>query len=888
MQKFFPDEGRKEEELKARGIIIKFNHWPNSKQQKTITSRLKSSGLKKTESIRGGFETQLFGWSEGGLKASHFGETACEKLKDLSFVKRCNPDHLLPLNSIQDFSKIHKTKKSVSSFSKLKASFLLASTVNDTEAGFAETCTLCREKGNSLLPLKLKHNKKCELISNKLNLQRGKLSDYWAQELIGSDLLREELEKTPAPEIPNWIAVFDSPSGDHNIHVKNLISDEGPHAVLPELGDEKIPFSNVRRRKNEQFEYKAKGYKSTLSLFKTQFPGDYVSKAYHLRKRPPLLINNSMYWRDSEDIYEVFQKFSPSTIVVTASGNEFSKGILESIKSKASKKFDAILVGSFSPKGFASNFSNSGEGVHIMAPSDTWISSAGNNGKYEQFGGTSGAAPLVTGSLAGFEWLSGYHPTSKEAKVLLEKTAFPTLHSYEKPKLNGVGLLNAYKLGEVGKRLKKKCKNKKSCFKKEILNEENYRFDLDKSLEKDLSKVFPSCSMEKEPTAVSLEEPECQAKRKTFKRLRKTVLLNPKDSKELLKVLSCIYKEDGFSQNAEALDKLALALDPKEKVRANIRALAKKERWLSDETIRLMLGVGGFEEEFKLFENKSAIRMAGRVGASALPIIEKAFDTGNPGLQQQAIYSARRIGKSALPIIEKAFDTGNPGLQRQAIYSAQRIGKSALPIIEKAFDTGNPELQKMAIYSAQRIGGGFHIIEKAFKMNSPDLQKEAVITASQMGKTGFSAIEKAFNTLSLDAKKIAVKRAGWNKNKKFGLPILEKAFKTNNPDLQKMAVKAASQMGKTGFSAIEKAFNTLSLDAKKIAVERAGRNKKLGLPILKKAFDTGNPDLQKQAIFWGIQGGEPGLFFLKQILKNKNLNADIKKEIESYTRKSKK
>ena len=745
LQNSFPDEGRKKEELKARGLIIKFNHWPNSKQQKEIVSRLKSSGLKKTKSIRGGFETQLFGWSEGGLKASHFGEKACKKLKDLSIVKRCNPDHLLPL----DFSQ---------SFSKLKASFLMANAANDTEAGFAEICTSCLKKRGSLSPLKLKHTKKCELISNKLNLQGGKLSDYWAQELIGSDLLREELEKTPAPEIPNWIAVFDSPSWNHNIHVKNLISDEGPHAVLPELGDKKIPF--FQTREDEQ-------YKSALSLFKTQFPGDYVSKAYHLRKRPPLLINNSMGWGESEDIYEVFQKFSPSSIIVIAAGNDFKYLGLEHVQSKASKKFDAILVGSFSPEGFASDSSSSGGEVHIMAPSDDWLSSAGNNGEYEQFGGTSGAAPLVTGSLAGFEWLSGYHPTSKEAKVLLEKTAFPTLHSHEKPKLNGVGLLNAYKLGEVGKRLKKKCKNRKSCFKKEILNEENYRFDLDKSLEKDLSEVFPSCSVEKEPTAVSLEVSECQAKRKVFKRLRKTILLNPKDSKEFLKTLSCIYKEEKFSQNGEALDKLALALDPKEKVRANIRAFAKKERRLSDETIRLMFGVGGFEEEFKLFEDESAIVMAGRVGASALPIIEKVFDTGNPDLQQQAISSAGRIGIGVWPIIEEAF-----------------------------------------------------------KMNSPDLQKEAVYAASRMGKKGFSAIEKAFDTLSLDAKKATVEMAVWNR--------------------------------------------------------------KLGLPILEKAIDTGNPELQKEAIFWGKQSGEPGLFFLKQILKNKNLNAGMKKEIESYIRRSKK
>ena len=95
-------------------------------------------------------------------------------------------------------------------------------------------------------------------------------------------------------------------------------------------------------------------------------------------------------------------------------------------------------------------------------------------------------------------------------------------------------------------------------------------------------------------------------------------------------------------------------------------------------------------------------------------------------------------------------------------------------------------------------------------------------------------------------------------------------------------------MGKKGFSSIEKAFNTLSPEAKKMAVEMAGLKKELGFAVLEKAIDTGYPDLQKEAISRAKQGGEPGLFFLKQILKNKNLNADMKKEIESYTRRSKK
>ena len=64
---------------------------------------------------------------------------------------------------------------------------------------------------------------------------------------------------------------------------------------------------------------------------------------------------------------------------------------------------------------------------------------------------------------------------------------------------------------------------------------------------------------------------------RVFKRLRKAILLNPENSREFLKNLSCIYHEGGFSQNREALDKLSLALGSKEEVRASVRALAKEE-----------------------------------------------------------------------------------------------------------------------------------------------------------------------------------------------------------------------------------------------------------------------------------------------------------------------
>lgn len=66
---------------------------------------------------------------------------------------------------------------------------------------------------NHLRPLNIRT---CNLLSHGQELMDGMLSDYWAQELIGSDLLRKELENAPPFKRPNWIAVFDILEGYHN------------------------------------------------------------------------------------------------------------------------------------------------------------------------------------------------------------------------------------------------------------------------------------------------------------------------------------------------------------------------------------------------------------------------------------------------------------------------------------------------------------------------------------------------------------------------------------------------------------------------------------------------------------------------------------------------
>ena len=87
--------------------------------------------------------------------------------------------------------------------------------------------------------------KSCSIVSSDLNLFEGQLSDYWAQEAIGADLLREELN-TRNPVDKKLIELFDVHNQNaHDIAVRNLVSGDGKQSILPEL-DSKINISQTK------------------------------------------------------------------------------------------------------------------------------------------------------------------------------------------------------------------------------------------------------------------------------------------------------------------------------------------------------------------------------------------------------------------------------------------------------------------------------------------------------------------------------------------------------------------------------------------------------------------------------------------------------------------
>ena len=484
----------------AIGVILTFHKWPSKKEQRQISEILNQDSLTLSKKFKS-FKALVFSWPK--LKTKNKAQKVCRKLSQLKNLNYCEPDALLRPNAPAD---------------------------SETEAGScAADCGSESELSDILQELSNiggVSKKSCELFSTQYQLDNhSSISDYWALEMVGADLLREELEKAPPlPEDKLLIALFDVPIEKHYEYMSSIISHEGPQAVTPPLGDH-------------------------IEYFDSEYPSYVMQTIRDLSSegRQPSFITSALSWSNGQTTYDIMSKITPPSVVVISAGNKRHLRSINKTKTQFSKDFDGILVGSLAPDGTVTTYSQDDEEVHILAPGDQFMVSFDSEGNYEPFGGTSGAVALTAGSLAGFEWLSGYHPTPAEAKILLENTATPTLYSaFHNPRKNGVGMLNAYKLGMTAKKLKSKCGDNADCFKTEIQNPENYTFSLEENILEEVQRAFPECSGQK-------IQGKCDDKKQALKKLRKAVLLDA-GNVELSKQLYCIYKQEDFSDSAFAVE----------------------------------------------------------------------------------------------------------------------------------------------------------------------------------------------------------------------------------------------------------------------------------------------------------------------------------------------
>ena len=160
---------------------------------------------------------------------------------------------------------------------------------------------------------------------------------------------------------------------------------------------------------------------------------------------------------------DILSHIGEKTLIVYSSGNEFSSSFwkrqrdlsssnyLRSYQEKVGESMPRmIMVGSTDPDGFISTFSIPNDCVVVTSPSGMCVVSY-NGHKAEWFGGTSGAAPLVSGVLADVKSILP-ELTREAAITLLQSTAIKTAMN-EVSELNGAGVVNHYKILRVALRL---------------------------------------------------------------------------------------------------------------------------------------------------------------------------------------------------------------------------------------------------------------------------------------------------------------------------------------------------------------------------------------------------------------------------------------------------
>jgi len=555
----------------AKGVVLMLKNKLEGKEEQKLLEVIREANLEKTGEYNLSFSALAFSWASWQAESEAL--DVCEKIEalSLSVVESCAPDSLIETNDgggsdggVGSMGGGGQVPNQDSTYRKLInwVRALLGMPPlgpKDPLPGEPGTSKTAPEKIKPK-PIIIKTDndlRSCGIIEASKNLKEGKLSDLWAQEMIGSDLMRKEVEKANvvANSKKHLIATFDLPARKHSQFVRNLMSDKGSHAVLPEMGNKVNIFdisytSRMLAASSKLLNRcgKIPKFKGVLDRFTgalnsvTSSPA--LSKWNQCKKEKlPSYINASFGVPNSRTaiFYQYsFQNLAPPSIVVMSAGNKAPKAI-QKWKTNLVKKGNTILVGSLQPNGRRSTFSQTGSDVSIMAPSDRYITTNSDSGEYKKFGGTSGSTPLVTGTLGGFELLSGYHPTGAEVKHLLKKTAIRSV---------GGSMLNSYKLAMVGKKLKAKCGLEESCIKKAINSDDTYQFSEDEGLTTALKQAFPQCA-KGSCKAVAGSGSTCVDKKAVFERVRKQAFLNPQNP-DLWRAMSCIYKDSGFEENAKS------------------------------------------------------------------------------------------------------------------------------------------------------------------------------------------------------------------------------------------------------------------------------------------------------------------------------------------------
>ncbi|MGE0526614.1 MAG: S8/S53 family peptidase [Bdellovibrionales bacterium] len=356
--------------------------------------------------------------------------------------------------------------------------------------------------------------------------------DLWAQEMVGADLVREEV-KDLRPAVKNLalVGVLDI---DFNLQDKAEIRNVDPDSViypgakgkghgfwsmLSIGGPSPYSFGNFSRPRYVDGNGPAGQVFSSLSDPKVQLVNMSISMSpfsKHRGKEKELIMPNKV----QDDLMLRLRNQKP---LVLASGNAFD----ENGEAHLADAFhdNIIMVGSLSPRGLAREETNKSKAVTVMAPSDFLVS------RGITYSGTSGATTVVNSALGDVIAMLG-SMSGKELKAMIRNTSTPIPSLDSEPLKHGAGVINHYKLFRVAEKLRKNS----AWLKGRKIEDNIYDFSIEaKRLE---TEAFDS-----------LKEPTCSNLKTAYKKLRRAFLLRPTDENRF--VLAEIHKSMGYEETEQ-------------------------------------------------------------------------------------------------------------------------------------------------------------------------------------------------------------------------------------------------------------------------------------------------------------------------------------------------
>ncbi|MCC7403653.1 MAG: S8/S53 family peptidase [Bdellovibrionales bacterium] len=393
-----------------------------------------------------------------------------------------------------------------------------------------------RTQPKSTAPLVTGRLNECQVVDlgSEPPLLGGKLTPLWAQEYIGADLAKERLATIKDRQVVG-LGVIDS-----GYIPKNLKPKVAKDAVLriTKEGD-----FNPWGPSNWLFNADHSNLVTNLILhprYGSSLDGEIVAVAgrggdQDFRKTVDLfsgsrakVINLSILVDSHEEPYRNLSRLvDQGRLLVLASGNDYPRDI-----NMAMNSLPAVFVGSMSPDGLVSSFSVQGKKIMVLAPSDFYVYSTVDDEKPEVFSGTSGASPLVAGSLMNVASLLP-EITYDQVDELFRQTSISLPSNRDLISRNGYGMVNAYRMLRLTEQVRRAAPPK--SFEEFRRSLRNVDFKIEAAQEYDRARSL-------------LNQADCSLVREGFKSLRRSFLLN--EFGPARAALAEAYLTMGFEVNA--------------------------------------------------------------------------------------------------------------------------------------------------------------------------------------------------------------------------------------------------------------------------------------------------------------------------------------------------